>query len=242
MTNINIAIIGDGQSDYDVLKEFIKAIFIKHQHIELQDDSFLYLDSIKTHDAMEKYFDRSKKENIYGLHTTPAKDFIQNILGFLGTAFFGLSKENKSVSNRDIIIFNADSEVTLGNDSAYFEEWNYAIHSVIWLGIERFYEKLSKEGYSYENLPLILPIILFPCTEILVASSMEHYNETFRSFKAKPDLKMKVWGTDHIHTAYEEGFLQEVVKEYIIPSNLQKIYQNIPEVRRFIQILSYSSK
>jgi hypothetical protein len=33
----------------------------------------------------------------------------------------------------------------------------------------------------------------------------------------------------------------EILKEYIVPENLNKIYKHIPEARKLIQILGFSS-
>jgi hypothetical protein len=56
---------------------------------------------------------------------------------------------------------------------------------------------------------------------------------------AKPDLKQKVWATDSIDEARRNGMLKGVLEAYMTPEALDKVYQNIPEARKMIQILSF---
>ena len=56
-----------------------------------------------------------------------------------------------------------------------------------------------------------------------------NFDQEYRSLKAKPDLKQKVWQTDSIHEALETGMFDEILKQYIVPKNLNQIYKHIPE-------------
>ncbi len=238
-----IGIISDGKSDFDVLKKLVQAIFEKHHQKNILDEEFYRFDKIKTFDAMQSYFDDCKRKGD-GLHANHTEQFIKDINEFLGTALYRLTKEKEgnNITNNDIIIFNADSEIIMGKNLDYFKEWLYFIHPVLWKAIEHFYEKLIFEGYSYEQIPLVLPIIPFPCIEILVRAAMPNYDEKYRSFNAKPDLKQDVWGTDYIPDAYENGSISMTLEDYIIPQNIEMIYRHIPEARKFIQILSFNLK
>ena len=235
-----IGIISDGKSDFDVLKKLVQVIFEKHHQKNILDEELYRFDKIKTFDAMQSYFDKCKKEG-YGLHQNHTDEFMKDVNGFLAEAFYKLSKEkDNNITNKDIIIFNADSEIIMGKNVDYFKEWLYFIHPVLWKAIEHFYEKLILTGYSYEQIPLVLPIIPFPCIEILVRAAMPNYDEKYRNFKAKPELKQEVWGTDDIRTAYKNEYIPMTLEDYIIPQNIESIYRHIPEARKFIQILSFN--
>jgi hypothetical protein len=240
-TNILIGVVCDGLSDYDVLQKLITAIFVKHHNIELTDNNFLHLKRLNIRNETDKYFDDSKRENKYGVHTDSAKEYQQSLSAVILQAYSSLKSEKATdLSNSDIIIINTDAEIPLRENDNYFKEWYYSIHNVIGAVIEQFYDKMQKEYVNYDYLPIILPIVPFPAIEILVASTMDSYNENYRTFEAKPRLKQEVWGTDHIPIAYDEGYLQEVLKEYMTPENIAKIYQHIPEARKFIQILAFA--
>jgi hypothetical protein len=64
--------------------------------------------------------------------------------------------------------------------------------------------------------------------------------ENFRSFEANPTLKKKVYGVENIPKALETGKLQEVLEFWLIPESLSEIYKDIPETRKFMQILAFS--
>lgn len=232
-----IGIIRDGKSDYVVIKKFISCILG-----ECNDDVFFEFDQPNAmRDMTERYFDKAKKEPQYGLYTDSAKAFVKDVLEIIGTAFFGLSEEKEApLNNNDLIVLNTDSEVTLGKTEYYFSDWCYTLNSLMWLAIEKFYDNMAKQGYTHKELPLILPFVPFPCIEILVASCMEDYDaEKHRKYRAKPDLKHHVWRNDDTKKASEEGTIDLFIEEYIISDNLSKIYHNIPEARKFIQILSF---
>jgi hypothetical protein len=238
-----IGIISDGTSDFDVLKKLTRAIFEKHHKANLNDSDFCLLDTIKFNSELHRFSKKCKVIENYGIHTAHAKEFIKEIENFLTIAVGILYKrKGESLTNKDVIILNTDSETVLVKTDNYFQEWFYFVYPVLWKAIEHFYEDLMKKGYTYEQIPLILPIIPFPSIEILVRAAMPNYDEKYRNFNAKPDLKQEVWGTDSIPTAYLKGNIQASLEKHIIPQNIEAIYRHIPEARKFIQILSFNLK
>lgn len=236
-----IGIISDGDSDFDVLKKLTQAIFEKHHQKNILDEEFYRFSKTKVNDKLTRFFDKCKKTKDYNIHADHSKEFIQAIEGFLTIAFGTLAKQKgEFLTNKDIIILNTDSETVMKKTDSYFEEWFYFVHPILWKSIEHFYDNLTKAGYSYEQIPLVLPIIPFPCIEILVRAAMPNYDEKYRSFNAKPDLKQDVWGTDYIPDAYENESISMTLEDYIIPQNIESIYRHIPEARKFIQILSFN--
>lgn len=241
---MNIAIIRDGDSDYCVIKQLITAIYKYHHSIELTDDCFFDMESLKIIDPISKYVTNSNQQQDYSLYSDIAKDCKNKIISILYTAFKKFNKEkDNSVCNKDLLIVYTDAEKVLKQKHNYFEDWAYIFDSLLWLTIEEFYQKMLEQSYNYENLPLILPLILFPSSEILVASCMYDFNkdkDKFRQLNAKPDLKQKVYETDNIPQAFRNGKLEEVISTFIVPDSLTSIYQEIPEVRKIIQILSFN--
>jgi hypothetical protein len=238
-----IAIIRDGHSDYRVIQHFISAIFKQHQQVDLTDDNFVELGHLAIRDAMETYVENSDKESNYTLYSTHAQELRERIGNILQAAFGTINKtEGVSLSNRDIIVINTDAEKVLNAKHNYFNDWAYTLNDVLWLAIEEFYNRMVNYGYDYENLPLILPLVLFPSSEILVAACMYDFNkENLRTLSATPALKQKVYETDSIPKAIQSGILDEVLSTYVVPDSLKGIYKEIPEARRFMQILSFNS-
>jgi hypothetical protein len=237
----NIAIIRDGFSDYCVLKYFVSAIFEYHYSAKLTEDNFFDLEQLNISNAVAKYVSKSAEDKNYGLYSKNADQLRSEITGILFTALKKFEREKEvGLCNKDILVINSDAEKILKHKHNYFNEWAYILNGILWFAIEKFYEEMVKKNYTYENLPLILPLILFPSSEILVASCMYDFNRgNFRELKAKPDLKCKVYNTDNIPKAIQTGKLNEVLSTFIIPEAIKDIYKEIPEARKFIQILSY---
>lgn len=226
-----VAIIRDGLSDFLVLKHFVTSIFQSHQSIELGDDNFYQFEDLKISNVLSKHLN--------GKET----DFKTEIGSILFIAYNKLLAEKETVTNNDILILNADTEKILGSKDNYFEDWAYNVNNDIWRAIEEFYEKMSSQGYQYIHLPLILPLVLFPSSEILVASCMHDFNkENFRKLEAKPALKQKVYESDDIPTVLDSGHLQNVLDTFVVPDSLQHIYRELPEARKLLHILSFSLK
>lgn len=239
--NPQVAIIRDGDSDFLVLKKFISTIFQHHHLVELGDDNFFEFDKPLTiTDALSNYIRKASLEN-FDTFGTCAIDFRREIGSILLAAYNRFSKEKEIIlTNKDILILNSDAEKTLGLKHRYFEKWAYSINSIIWLAIEEFYNKMVEQGYDYFQLPLILPIILYPCSEILVASCMDDFDKTnYRKFNAKPALKQKVYETDNIPVAIESGTIKKVLDTFVIPKTLSKVYKDLPEIRKFMHILTF---
>lgn len=236
-----IAIIRDGYSDYLVLKKFVSSIFECHKSLRLEDDVFFDLDSLTIHDIMTRYVDGASKNNDYTLHSSDAIQLRKDISSVLFTALKKCEKDMGSwLSHKDIIILYTDAESVLKAKHNYFKEWAYTLNGVLWMAIEEFYNTMTEHQYDYENLPLILPLTLFPSSEILVAACMFDFDkENYRSFRAKPTLKQKVYGTDNIPKAIIDGNLTEVLATYVVPDSPKEIYREIPEIRKMIQILSF---
>ncbi len=238
------AIMRDGFSDYCVLKYFISAIFQNHCSTELAEDSFFDLEQLNISNAVAKYVSKIDKKKDYSLYNSYAADLRTSIITILFTALKKFEKEkDTNLSNRDVLIINADAEKILKEKHNYFKDWAYIFDNMLWLAIEEFYDKMVINGYSYENLPLILPIILFPSSEILVAACMYDFNrENFRNLKAKPNLKQKVYDTDSIPEAIESGKFHETLSTFVIPESVKEVYKEIPEARKLIQFLSFIEK
>jgi len=240
--NKKIAIIKDGSSDFVVLKSFISSIFNNELNISLSDNNFVDLKGLQIGEAIEKYIDKANKTNETNINGKHASDLKNTIISILYAA-----TNHNEFNNKDIIVLNGDAEHKLMKNENFFEDWVRRLYAVIYLSVDEFYDKMNSQGYSFRNLPIIIPLVLFPSIEILVAACYLSDNDkkTIRELRAKPDLKMKVWDTDNIPTAYENGKINEVLELCFSnngASSLQEIYKDIPEVRNLMHILSYPEK
>ena len=233
MSDVKFFITRDGGSDFLVLKYFISSIFLNERNIQLSDDNFVDSEmnigaSIgKFLDAKNKS-DDIKKQRIKELE----KRIIQTLVVIV----------SKGVSNKDIIILNADTENKLECKEKYYEEkWINQFYLTVYFAIDKFYERMIEQGYTFEDLPAIVPLILFPSIEILVAACYLQDSEKIkmRTLKANPDLKKKIWEETDMKFAIENGKVSEVLEICFTGKNdsLKDIYKHIPEARNLINIL-----
>ena len=152
-----IAIIKDGYSDFLILKSFISSTFKHEQNIYLEEKNFIDIKGLKIGEGIEKYLDNANKDNevsVNGKHAIKLKNSIINVLY--------ASSNNENFNNKDILILNGDAEHKLIKHENFFEDWVRKLYSIIYLSIDEFYEKMNFRGYTYQNLPIIIPLILFP--------------------------------------------------------------------------------
>lgn len=234
----NIAILSDGFSDYLVLRKFLKCLFEKHRGEVLCDSKFIDLQNLKIEGPLVKYIDKVSRTGDYSYNTKEADDLIKALINTYYACFAKFGRELDAVTNKEIIIINADSEKLINERIGYFQNWAYSIKGILNYSIEHFYEKMASQGHSYEYIPLILPIILFPSSEILVAACVYNLTaENMRQLKPTPDLKTKVYGTYSINEAIETGKFETVLNTYLTADNINEIYKEVPEARILIHSL-----
>ncbi|MEM9542072.1 MAG: hypothetical protein AAGA60_21570 [Cyanobacteria bacterium P01_E01_bin.42] len=88
---------------------------------------------------------------------------------------------------------------------------------------------------KFEYLPLILPFVVFPSTEILIASARSLLSKC--RGKKPTELKQLPYQTNNIHTMDSDA-LENKALQYLDEQEMQRIYKDIPEARILIQTLS----
>jgi hypothetical protein len=150
-------------------------------------------------------------------------------------AFAEFEKEVTEVSNRDIILLTADSEHTLTTPDEYFKDWRFSISKILVGGIETFYGVKAIQGYKHEDLPLVIPLVTFPSTEIFIAAAKDLIGK--KPWKNPGELKQLLYGTKNLQTLREED-LQSKALDFITMESIGRIFYHVPESRTFIQTLS----
>ena len=235
----SIGIIRDGESDFYVVRKLLKVIFEKERQETLNDDNFLNFDSqdFSFYNELNDFIRKRSKNCIF--EDNEFQKFSNKIITKIFTAFTRMSREFEGTTNKDILVLYSDSEKLLVKDENYFTDWAYSIRQIFDYSIDKFYHKISKEGYSYNNIPLIIPMILFPSSEIIVASCMYDFDRAnIRELKPTPALKEKVYGFSNIPEAFDNNAIEETINTYLVSDNLNDIYRLTPELRKVIHILS----
>jgi hypothetical protein len=239
----NVIIIGDGYSDYQVLKQFVSVLVERHHANEIRLN-FLDYDlfaSLNIGVYLKNFIQKANnKADNYDLFCENTRNLKTHVTEVLIKAMRIVQHEKILLSSRDLLVISSESEKPLGHQHNYFQKWAYSPEAILRLAIDDFYRQMVEQGYEYQYLPLVLPLIFFPSIEILVAACTEEahdFDSQCCSLQAKPDLKQKVWATDSIDEARRSGMLQGVLETYMTPDALDKVYKNVPEAQRFIQVL-----
>lgn len=230
---MKVSIICDGESDYRVLCHLIQVIVQKHNDLSLEEGDFLKHD-FSIRNALDAYLRKSKNSSAF---SEESDILVKAIHKRLSMAFGELSN---NLNCKHLLILNTDAEKILVTNSNYFKEEYYHLQQIFEFAIATFYDKMVEQGYTYEVLPLICPVLLFPSSEIVVAAAMvkdetEFLKDRLRKKSPKPHLKKYVYDTDHIPDADIEGVLNTFLDE----NSLARIYQLIPELRRLVQFLAF---
>lgn len=228
-----IAVVRDGGTDFAVIAQFIRILLEKHG-IYLIENAILELQpDLNFREDVDKYF-RSTKN--YELFEPQAKILRDAIFDKILSAFYKFQDEipRGTLYHRDLLILYTDTERVLSQNQDYFKEWAYSIQQNFYMAIDQFYDRIISRGYSYLNLPLILPMVFFPSSEVLVVVSE---NTPHRSKKAK-ELKELMYGETNLSKFDEEEFKEMALKN-ITSDKLEKIYQELPEIQKWIQFIAF---
>ncbi|WP_254175252.1 hypothetical protein [Planktothrix pseudagardhii] len=226
----NIGIIGDGPTDRKIFAKLVDCILTEETAQEFIDCNIIELQRQTIHDAIEKYLIAEKRNS----QTKNPQDLVKAVVGVLYSGFIELIYQ-VDLCNCDLIILTTDSELVLKSDQDYFKYGIQLFHLLSEASI-KFYDSILKQSYSQNKIPLVLPIITFPSTEILIAAAKGLNPVTY--YNKKPlELKQMIYNVPDDRTVSEDD-LKEKALNFITLPGINNIFNHIPESRSFIQTLS----
>lgn len=224
---MNVGVIGDGATDYRILLKIVECVIPWYvNEYELRGQSF--------RDAVDRYWSDSGRTNDCWFPQEAATTLSDAVLRILYTAFSEFQSLANNLTDHDILIVNTDTERHLENSDFYFNHWAFSLTKIFISRIERFCHEMIRRGYRKESLPLVIPILPFPSTDILIAVARGItgcYGTDART------LKNTLYGTTNLDTIQDDDF-EELALEHITPDGIRLIFQRIPESRLFINFLS----
>jgi len=236
MLERNIGIVGDGATDIAIFKKICECI-LSNGDRDSPTANYIELKRQNIHDCVERYCrEVNKVSSVCYLTGEQASQFRNSVTNTLYTAFGEFEAEIGPISNHDILLLTADSENVLSYPDDYFKDWRFSISKILMGGIEEFYRAKARDGYTHECLPLVIPVVTFPSTEIFIAAVRDMIGKNYG--KKPGELKQALYGTTNLQTLREEVFTEKAL-DFITPESIGKIFQNVPESRYFIQTLSF---
>jgi hypothetical protein len=221
--NTHIAIVSDGVTDFEILKTLIKEVVFSESGVVIPDDT-------------------TQKRGLYDEPATKLKNEIILVLKKVVKEiedFFYIS--TGSFSHYDLLILNDDTDKKLSTSKDFLNEWAHSVVMVFYLAVQEFYEEKISQGYTFKNLPIILPLIFFPSTEILVAAF--RCNDDFESFRNQDAtaLKKMLYQTHNLRNL-QENELNDLALKFINSNLLEQVFAKLPEIRIFLYQIIASIK
>lgn len=230
-----IAITADGPTDTEILFRFAACL------LETQAVCRKVTVKESLRKGMDTFMKKASEKNDYKLFGNPARLLREAVIKLLESSIGEFqTKISRELRYTDLLILHTDSEKHLNRSEQYFEEWAISISRIILTAIEDFCEKKVRQGYDLIYLPLIIPIIPFPSTEILIAAAKTGNRSRFkfRGMKAR-DLKTKLYGVTDLGSLDEETFQTEAMR-IITPESCRAVYKHVPEARSFLHTLIWN--
>ncbi len=236
-----IGVLGDGTTDREIISHLI-TVLLEGTNNSTNKVETVLLNRQNMRDNIDKFWIEYQKESTgkSGLLNDSCKRLENAVVNVLYGAVEDFKNTiGRDLNRKDMIILSSDAEKYLINKDAYFDEWAWMLEKIVHRGIEKYYHVLSGWGYAVDNLPLIIPIIPFPSTEIIIASARAASGETIiiRGKQAR-ELKKTLYRTYNLNSL-EKGQLRKFALSYLTNDCIKDIYKDVPEIRTLFQTLYY---
>jgi hypothetical protein len=231
-----IGIVRDGGSDYPIFQKIVKVILEANQGCPTDLEIF-ELSRMSLRDPIDAYWQGTKKSGQYSLPNNFAKILRDKITGLLLTGIYPeFEAEAGQICNADIILLTSDSERQVNDAKDYLDaEYVFALLNIIDSAIGKFYNTQLDRGLSYYYLPLIIPVITFPSTEVVIAAARDLHPQCWG--KDPTDLKRLLYGKTEIPEISEDEW-EKNAYQYLTEEGIDKIYKILPDCRPMIHLLS----
>ncbi|MYC96642.1 MAG: hypothetical protein F4X14_16880 [Caldilineaceae bacterium SB0661_bin_32] len=230
-----IGIIGDGPTDLRVIGKLAECIVSYGQTDPISPEIFeLRQQNLRT--PVDRYWERATREEDYHIASEAGKRLQMDAVALLWGAVEELKFRAKcdSLSYRDMIVLSTDAEKRLNTIDGYFED--YAIHlaKVLMVAVEKLYHQMVEWGIGRRFIPTIVPLPLFPSTEIIVAAAREN-SLSFRGRTAR-ELKSLLYNVNDMSLLSLDDLDRQALA-HITTESLDRIFRFVPEVRYLVHTL-----
>jgi hypothetical protein len=233
-----VGVIADGPTDKVILAELVKQLLSSNSHSEdeiesvrLQQEAVPFMDRFRA-----DYFGTKGSRSLCSPH---ARELRCGLVGLLFKVVQELENHiARPVCEKDIIVLNTDAERYLRDGDAYLaDEWALALSHIFWAATEDFYHKTEQRYLAAEHIPTVVPLVLFPSTDIVVAAARAWNQQAFTSRDKKaPDLKKELYGVTDLRYLDEDG-LKSKALDHLNADGCAGIMRHVPEARLSVKHL-----
>ena len=233
-TDRALATIADGQSDHDVIARVVEYAISDGRNLSSDRSPVVVQLRQSIRSYIDRFWSKVGRSEDYSFGSDAARELIDKVVLVLHGAIDDFGKEvGRDLHARDILIINTDSERYLRDPHTYFQEsWPASISKTLELAVEEYYHVKARSGYLLSDLPLILPLVVFPSTEMLVAAARtEEHSNFVHHGKSAGELKQRLFG--------RRRGISSLALQSITPESVERIYAHLPEARLILRILSW---
>lgn len=233
MKDRKVGIIGGGPTDRKIFGKIVQCLLL--QDASETGVKVIELKRQNIRDFVDRYWKEASKTDDYFLPGKPATTLLNQITSTLLGAFSDFEGEVGvgEISGQDVLLITTDSERLLNSPENYFDVWAFSLSKIFIGAVEKFYHSKVIQGYQSSYIPITIPIVAFPSTEVFVVAAKNvpshHYGKTAR------ELKQVLYGTTH----FSEEDLEEKALNFITSDTVDRIFHQLPESRLFIRYLSF---
>jgi len=230
-----IGIIGDGQTDYRVIGRLVECI-LNQESEEAASPQIIELRRQRIRDAVDAYWRAASKSNDYSISGKAGSQLLNSTSrALLGAVYdFEVQVKGEYVSWRDVIVLSTDAEHHLATPETYFDAWSVHFPKILMFASEVTYHQLLAQGYSPSIIPTIVPLPLYPSTDIIVAAARE--NGISVHGQPAQELKMKLYNSPDLRMLSSEDFERRALS-HLTTDSVEQVFNQIPECRIFIHSL-----
>jgi hypothetical protein len=225
LDRIKIAIAADGGTDFQVFKFLIEKYIIFDTDIE-----FTFLRRCpRGSDLLNDWWKAGQNELEW--KNKVAEKFHRALI----SAYQEWNEKSEGISCRDYLIYHLDSERLAKNVEDIIKGWAREVIESLWRGIDLFYFRYGKICGNLLYLPKVIPVLLFPSTDILGAiyAGISDYRE-----KQPSNIKKELYGTSDLFRLNEEEFKQKLEAIFLGDrKDFLRYMRDVPEIYRILLII-----
>jgi len=230
-----LGIVADGPTDYEIMAKFLKSLLEPAGPCEER------MISLNLSVYMSEFRDKASRTQQYGLFDRPAVRLRRAIINVIHSAV-GEFKDriSRGLCHSDVLLLNTDAEWPIKAQNEWHEIERIVVFYRIFDGaISEFYNAPGNRR-NWEYLPLIVPLVLFPSTDILIAAARCDGDVSFE-FRGKkaPWLKQKLYGCSELNRL-GPGDLEKKALNHLTREACMRIYSSVPEAQILLRTLTWA--
>lgn len=227
-----IGVVADGATDREIMARFLKSI------LERTGPCQEVMTGKSLAPPMSEFRDKSSRTGQYGLFDKPARKLRKAIPRLIHSAVREFRDAiPRDLSHSDLLVLSTDAEWPI----QALEDWHacpriVTMYHIFDCAIAQFYNEPGNRQ-NWEYLPMIVPLVLFPSTDVLVASARGASFE-FRGMKP-PDLKHKLYGCTDLSQLRPDD-LETKALRFLTSDACNQLYADLPEARTLLRTLTWA--